>query len=355
MGRERALKTLHLQPTDRVARWEAVDCPEFEKQLTGIDPYERPRSARLRMAELLDLDHIGNGVPATDDPIEDVWADGSSSKRLEDGSHVVRWGTGTTSTWEWGKVFDTVQQVLDYDPLEFHMPDRQRLIEQQPRQTAAARERNGDLMLTTAGTYMSLFQWGIMTFGWELFLEAAAAEPDAFGRVLSRFEECSTVVFEACAHSGADLVTSHDDICMASGPVFRPAWYEKYIFPAYERMWRPIREAGIPILFISDGDVTAIADAVFAAGADGIFGEPYTDMESLVEKYGDSKFFVGNADGRVLAYGGKREVEAEVQRVMRMAQEAPGYFCMVSNHIAHNVPPENAFHYFEMCDKYGQR
>ena len=120
-------------------------------------------------------------------------------------------------------------------------------------------------------------------------------------------------------------------------------------------MWRPVREAGIPILFISDGNVTPVADAVFAAGADGIFCEPYTDLETIVESHADSKFFVGNVDGRILAFKGKTEIEAEVQRVMRMARGAPGFFCMVSNHIAHNVPPENAFYYFEMLDRYGGR
>jgi uroporphyrinogen decarboxylase len=356
LGRDRALKTLHLEPTDRVGRYEAIDCPEFERAATGIDPYQKPRSARIRLAEVLDLDHVGNGIPKTDEPVVDHFADGSSSKVLEDGSHVVRWGAGATSTWEYGAAFADIKQVLDYDPLEHDMPGTlQEMIAQQQQRTAEARQRDGQYMIVATGTYKTLFQWGIMTFGWELFLEAAAAEPDAFGEVLSRFEQCSAVLFEAAASSGADMVTAHDDICMASGPVFRPDWYEKHIFPAYERMWRPVKEAGIPILFLSDGNVTPVADAVFAAGADGIFCEPYTDLESIVDKYADSKFFVGNVDGRILAFKGPEEIEAEVQRVMRMAHRAPGFFCMVSNHIAHNVPVENAFHYFKMLDKYGSR
>jgi len=355
MGRERALKALRLERADRVARWEAIDCPAFEHELTGIDPYEKPRSARLRMAEMLDLDHVGGGIAESDEPIENVFADGSSSKRLADGRHVVKWGAVPTSTWEHGKDFNSVQDVLDYEPLEHDLPDLAELTERNRQQVARTLERNGQYMMSSTGTYRTLFQWGIMTFGWELFLEAAALEPDAFGRLLEQFEQCSTVAFQAAAASGADLVTSHDDICMAAGPVFRPDWYEKYVFPAYERMWRPVREAGIPILFMSDGNVTPVADAVFAAGADGIFCEPYTDLESIVAKHADTKFFLGNVDGRILAFKGPDEIEAEVQRVMRMAHDAPGYFCMVSNHIADNVPPANAKHYFKMVDKYGGR
>lgn len=357
MGRERALRTLHLQPTDRVGRWEAVDCPEFEQALTGIDPYQQPRSARIRMAEILDLDHVGNGIPKTDDPVEDIFADGSSSKVLDDGSHVVKWGTGATATWEYGKEFKSVRQVLDYSPLEHDMPGTvDEVVEQQRVRTAEARQRDGQHMLISTGTYKTLFQWGIMTFGWELFLEAAAAEPQAFAQVMDQFEQCSAVLFEACARADVDMVTAHDDICMASGPVFRPKWYEEVIYPAYQRMWRPVVEAGIPILFLSDGNIpTYVADAVFQAGASGLFCEPYTDLEAIVAKHAHKKFFVGNVDGRVLAFKGEAEIQAEVQRVMRMAHNAPGFFCMVSNHIAHNVPVANAFHYFKMLDRYGAR
>ena len=56
MSRQRALAAINLQPTDRIPRTECVQHPEFERALTGIDPYLHPQKARVAMLQKLDLD-----------------------------------------------------------------------------------------------------------------------------------------------------------------------------------------------------------------------------------------------------------------------------------------------------------
>ncbi len=77
MSRQRALDAVHLQPTDRIPQMECLQHPEFERALTGIDPYQHPQKARLAMLEELDLDLFFAGVPGTDDPIENPFSDGA--------------------------------------------------------------------------------------------------------------------------------------------------------------------------------------------------------------------------------------------------------------------------------------
>ena len=356
MSRQRALAAIHLQPTDRIPQMECLQHPEFERTLTGIDPYRHPQKARLAMLEKLDLDMFSAGVPSTDDPIEDPLADGASSKVLEDGRHVVRWGATTTSTWDWGKAFTSVRQVLDYDPLQ-HMPAGtvEDLAASYQAGIDRQRELVGDRYLTTSGTYQTLFMWPLMTFGWELFLEAAASEPGPFRQLMEGFAQVSERVFTALSMTDIEVVTSHDDICMARGTVFSPAWLEEMVYPHYTRFWKIVRDTGKKVIFISDGRVNPVADAVFACGADGLFAEPHTDLEPIAEKYGGDKILIGNVDTRILSYGDKAAIEAEVKRCVEMGRDMPGYFIDVTNEITYNAPVENVMAYFAFCERYGKR
>jgi hypothetical protein len=356
MSRQRALDAIHLQPTDRIPQMECLQHPDFERALTGIDPYRHPQQARLKLLDLLDLDFNIAGVPGSDAPIENLFTDGASSKTLEDGRHVVRWGTSATSHWDWGSDFTNAEQVLAYDPLQ-KMPagtvetlaaEYQASLDQQ-------RALAGDRYLATGGTYLTLFMWPMMTFGWELFLEVAAAEPERFKELMDGFALVTERVMHAWARTDVEVVTCHDDICMSRGTVFSPAWLEEVIYPHYTRFWQILHAAGKKVLFISDGRVNPIADAIFACGADGLFAEPHTDLEPLVAQYGDRKFFFGNVDSRIISYGTPATIEAEVQRCVAMGQHAPGYCIGVTNEITYNAPIENVFAYFHACQRYCRR
>lgn len=356
MARQRALDAIHLRPTDRIPRIECLQHPEFERAVTGIDPYQHPQQARLALLDRLDLEINLAGVPATDDPIDNPFADGASSKTLDDGRHVVRWGATATSHWDWGQEFTSLEQVLAYDPLQ-KMPAES--VEELATRYQASLDRQralvGDRYLVMGGTYMTLFMWPLMTFGWELFLEAAVTEPERFADILDGFAQVSARMLAALARTDAEVVSCHDDICMTRGSIFSPAWLEKHIYPHYARFWRLLHDAGKKVLFISDGCVNPVADAVFACGADGLFAEPHTDLAPLIARYGDEKFFLGNVDSRIISYGTPTDIEAEVRRCVAMGQGAPGYFLGVTNEITYNAPVENVLAYFRCVDLYGGR
>ena len=356
MSRRRALSAWHLEPTDRIPTFETVQHPEFERALTGIDPYAHPQQARLEMLRRLDIDLFSGGVPTTDDPIENPFAEGQSSLVTEDGHRAVRWGATATSHWDWGAEFTQPEQVLAYDPAR-DMPDEtvQQMADRFQVNLDRQRATASDLFLVTIGTYKTLFMWPLMTFGWEQFLVAAKLDPTRFNRVLDGFARVSEKTFEAMARTDAEVVTSHDDICMSRGAVCSPAWLEEMIYPHYRRFWDIVHSTGKKVLFISDGCVNPVADAVFACGADGIFAEPHTDLEPIIEKYGRHKVIIGNVDTRIISYQDRAAIEAEVRRCVTMGRHTPGYFMGVTNEITYNAPVENVMAYFELRDRYTRR
>jgi len=76
-----------------------------------------------------------------------------------------------------------------------------------------------------------------MIFGWDLFLEAGGCIQMRQAPWSKRFSMITKKYFEYVAESINLFMVPHDDIAMARGPVFRPDWYRKYIFPIYEEVY----------------------------------------------------------------------------------------------------------------------
>jgi uroporphyrinogen-III decarboxylase len=147
----------------------------------------------------------------------------------------------------------------------------------------------------------------------------------------------------------------HDDIVWAAGPVFSPAWMRRYVFPRHKRLWSPLREAGIKVLFCSDGNFNAFVDDLAEAGAQGFIFEPLTDLKYIVERYGKTHVIIGNADSRILQFGTPDEIRAEVKRCADLGRNCPGYFFAVGNHIPYTVPIPSVECYLEAIKEYGKR
>ena len=110
-------------------------------------------------------------------------------------------------------------------------------------------------------------------------------------------------------------------------------------------------DAGKRVLFCSDGNFDAFVDDIAATGVHGFVFEPLTDLDVIVEKYGQTHVIVGNADTRVLLTGTQDDVRAEVERCMSRGRDCPGFFMAVGNHIPPNTPVENALYYNQVYEE----
>ena len=205
------------------------------------------------------------------------------------------------------------------------------------------------------GFYNSIFTWNILTFGWELFIVAAKTDPKRFERILDQYTEDSMMVVEAHIRAEVPIFLCHDDIVWASGPVFSPAWMREYVFPRLKRLWMPLREAAIKVLFCSDGNFTLFVDDLVEAGAVGFIFEPLTDLKYIVHRYGQTHVIIGNIDSRILQFGSPEEIRAEVKRCADLGRDCPGYFFAVGNHIPYTVPIPSIECYLEAIQEYGKR
>ncbi len=343
MSYERGWKAINLEMPEQIPHTEYISHRQFIMKVTGIDPEDPETSGQAgpALARALDFDLIWStygrdwGLPRSDM---------GRAKFYE-----------TETPWQSRYAFQTEEEVLSFDPVAAaNLPSMEEL-------TSSVRQawENGQKAYPEAvypgGFYNTVFTWPIITFGWELFMSAAMLDPGRFDKVLAGFTEISMMVVQAHIKADIPIFLCHDDIVWASGTVFAPQWMRKYVFPRHRKLWVPLKEAGVKVLFCSDGNFTEYVDDLAEAGADGFIFEPLTSLEYIVERYGQTHVIVGNVDSRILQYGTPEEIRADVKRCADLGRDCPGYFFAVGNHIPYTVPIPSVECYLDAIREYGKR
>jgi hypothetical protein len=353
MGMKRAVEALSLLWVDSIPSMEVLEHPGIIQKASGIDPFQDPVGAYLKALPLLGIDWV------MDIPTRALrFATGQSTIIGEDGVKRTEWGCAG-STWEEDYGFRDVEEVLAYRPLE-DLEGRVRVVGREYREARIGVPRRqralaGDSVLISGLYYTTLFQFGIMAFGWQNFLTAAALDPARFGVILDQFAEISARNVTEWVRDDCPLFMFHDDLAIARGLVFPPEWYRLEIFPRYERILEPARRAGRIIAFVSDGCFQELIPDLIALGIQGIMIDSSNDLDWVLRRYGKDHAVIGNIDTRVLTVGSLEDIRKEVGRCARLGVDYPGYFFKSSGDLPHNIPLQNLEHYFHLKQELGRR
>jgi len=247
------------------------------------------------------------------------------------------------------------EQVLSFDPWEaLGEKDRAELTRRfETHYQANVKAHPTGVSMT--GIYVTMISGFIALFGWDMLLLAAGTDQERFGALANRYASWIQQYYDALGEADVPVVMVHDDMVWSSGPIFRPEWYRKYVFPHFKSYFRPLLDSGKKIMFTSDGNYNEFVDDIAACGVHGFVFEPMTDLAAIVEKYGQTHVIIGNADTRILLDGTKAQIRAEVERCMSLGRDCPGYFMAVGNHIPANTPVENAIYYNQVYEELSWR
>ncbi|MHC4562714.1 MAG: uroporphyrinogen decarboxylase family protein [Planctomycetota bacterium] len=255
----------------------------------------------------------------------------------------------------WDCPFKSVEEALALDPWETFGPlDR---AEWTKRFNAGYEEEACHCPNLVAGTgiYTTIMSGMIAIFGWDMLLTMAGTDAEGFGEVCNRYAQWLMPCYEAMADSDAPLVWVHDDMVWTEGAFIHPEWYRRYVFPNFKKLWAPLVEADKKILFVCDGDYTQFAGDVADCGVTGFWFEVFTDLEYMVERFGQTHVLIGNGDCRPLTFGTKDDVRREVHRCMDLGRDCPGYFMCINGHMPSNIPVENALYYYDVYTELSRR
>jgi uroporphyrinogen decarboxylase len=150
---------------------------------------------------------------------------------------------------------------------------------------------------------------------------------------------------EIAIEEGVDVIFLADDIAYKVGPFISNESLTELWLPHMQKMVKQGRDAGLPIMFHSCGNVEpAMDDLIMKMDLDVLNPiEPYSmDIYDIKKRYGDRIGLSGNIDiAGPLAFGKPDAVREEVREHMEKLKPGGRYILSTNHSVMDDLPPEN--------------
>jgi len=349
---ERALKALNLESTDKIPLLGIIGDVEFAEQITGIcrKNYEEHIPA---LYGALDVDMVYR-IGIVDEQLKIAWEEKKIEESIygnfddfratfpyTDAFHMAYKGCrlartpAATLLWVVDRPFKTydelVRQLKKYDPREDEERSVKEIAEQYRESWRRLQDLLGDVTLVAGEFYLTLLTFFIVRIGWNFMARLIYKNQELFDEVLAKYAEVSKKHIEAWSRTGIKAFVSHDDIATELGPMVSPSWYREHLFPLYRKIWQPIKDKEIKLIFVSDGDYTPLIDGLACAGADGFKINPdarlrHSDLIKLLDKYGGKKVFFLSLRREIMIFGSEEKLISELKFLTSLAKKYNGVF-----------------------------
>ena len=196
------------------------------------------------------------------------------------------------------------------------------------------------------------YNWHVQ-FGYENFLLSFGLYPEAMERLFAYAGEVARLDNQM----RADLLRNENlprsmfngvDLCSNRGPIVGTELLRQIYFPHLKRALQPLVEAGVTIIWHSDGYISPLIDDLVACGVRGFqgfqeeTGVRLEDLPQIALPGGGKPALWGSMSvSRTLPMGTVEDVRREVQRSVDILGPGGGHFLGPSNTIGPEVPFEN--------------
>lgn len=263
--------------------------------------------------------------------------------RSEDGRITFDW---------WGVGFDTGQEGYlvavhpladsrDLDAFAWPDPEAPGLLDE----AAWVIEQDGGERFVVPNLGFALFERAWTLRGFEQFLLDMADDPGFATDLLERIAEIQLVLIRRFLEAGVDGGYFGDDYGAQNNLLFSPRMWRTLIKPRLARMFAPFREAGLPVILHSDGQIAAILPDLVEIGLTAINPVPPEVMDHawLRRAFGDRLACYGGISTQtVLPQGSPQQVrQAVADCLAALAPEGTGLVLAPSHRLMTDVPMEN--------------
>ena len=335
-------------------------CNMFHKSMKNLTPRERTRHALNRKP----VDRLPTQINFTPPMAQQLAAHFQVSiEQLQEvlGNHLLRldighparvsddgktsydwWGAGWSTESE-GYVHTVAPMRSRISPEEFPWPNpaEKTLLDQAIARMAADKGRH--FVVPNLG--MCLFERAWSLRGFESFLMDMGESPEWVEDILDRITEIQLVLVHRFIASGVDGGYFGDDYGAQQSLLFSARMWRRYMKPRLARLFAPFREAGLPVILHSDGDIQLILPDLVEIGVTTLnpVQPEVLDHERLYREFGDRlSFYGGISTQSVLPRGTAAEIRAATERCIRtLAPHGTGLLLGPSHRMQTDIPIEN--------------
>lgn len=248
------------------------------------------------------------------------------------------WGTETEGYWH-----ACAPLGQSADPAAFAWPDPEAPGLLDAAAAAIAADRGARFVVPNFG--FALFERAWSLRGFDEFLMDLVSEPQAAEELLERITAVQVALARRFVACGVDGGYFGDDYGAQNSLLFSPAVWRRLIKPRLQRMFAVFRDAGLPVILHSDGDIWPILPDLVDIGL--VCLNPVQpevlDHARLHREFGrDLSFYGGISTQAVLPMAAPGEVRAATRACIRdLAPDGTGLVLGPSHRMQSDIPPAN--------------
>lgn len=248
------------------------------------------------------------------------------------------WDTRTEGYWH---SFSPLGENTDLAAFNWPDPSAPELLEAAARAMAADNQQH----FVAPNFGMCLFERAWSLRGFDALLMDLVTEPAWVEELLERIVEIQIAVARRFVELGVDGGYFGDDYGAQHGMLFSPKVWRQLFKPRLKRLFAVFREAGLPVILHSDGDIWAILPDLVDIGLNCLNPVQPEVLEHgrLYREFGKDLSFYGGISTQTVMPGGTREqVKAAVAACVReLAPDGTGLVLGPSHRMQSDIPPEN--------------
>lgn len=190
-----------------------------------------------------------------------------------------------------------------------------------------------------------LFERAWSLRGFHALLMDLSDRPEWVQELLDRITDIQTVLARRFVAAGVDGGYFADDYGTQRGMLISAGVWRRLVKPRLARMFAPFKEAGLPVILHSDGDIRSILADLIEIGVTVLnpVQPEILDHRWLMREFGGRlSFYGGISTQRVLPRGTPEEVrQATADSIATLAPRGTGLVAGPSHRLQTDVPAEN--------------
>ena len=179
---------------------------------------------------------------------------------------------------------------------------------------------------------------------------------DLFDELMARSADYAAELARRAIAEGLDFLFLADDFAYNKGLFVRPELFKETWLPHFDRLAAPARDAGIPIIFHSDGKIDDAMEMLLDMGVAAItpMDPSGVDYRDYKKRYGHRVTFWGNIDITwPLATGTPADVEKDVAEHAEVMKPGGRWIAASAHSVVNYIPHENFVAMINAFHKYG--
>lgn len=204
------------------------------------------------------------------------------------------------------------------------------------------KDYSGEFLVLTSG-YGGIYERAYFLLGYEEFMTNLALKPSLIEDLLDKITDYKIEIAKQVIEAGCKVGHTGDDLGTQYGSMFSLKTFQKIMKPRMARLWQVFKDAGLPIMFHSCGDITEFIPDLIDIGLDVLEPvQPVMDLGFIKREYGKDLTFWGGIDTqKVLHNGTPEEVKRLAKDTINILGKGGGYIIATAQEVMKDVPLEN--------------